>query len=96
MTTTMRANTTGSTILSVCQSTSTWQLVRQMSPRPECLASGLAQVPHRFEVVAVEQKRTIEFSNLQLEGRIDRMDKVAGGHVLIDYKTGRQVSANDW
>ena len=52
-----------------------------------------------FEVVSLEQSRTLEVSGLQLSGRIDRMDRLLegeGGHVLIDYKTGYRVTPKDW
>ena len=43
-----------------------------------------------FAVVAMEEKRKLAVAGLELNGRIDRMDKLeAGGHALIDYKTGR-------
>ncbi|MFN0039047.1 MAG: PD-(D/E)XK nuclease family protein [Burkholderiales bacterium] len=43
-----------------------------------------------FEVVAMEEKRKLAVAGLELNGRIDRMDKLeAGGHVLIDYKAGK-------
>jgi len=49
-----------------------------------------------FEVVAMEEKRKLAVTGLELNGRIDRMDKLeAGGHALIDYKTGRPTS-NEW
>jgi probable DNA repair protein len=49
-----------------------------------------------FEVVAMEEKRKLAVAGLELNGRIDRMDKLeAGGHALIDYKTGRPTP-NDW
>ncbi|MEK6211796.1 MAG: PD-(D/E)XK nuclease family protein [Pseudomonadota bacterium] len=49
-----------------------------------------------FEVVAMEEKRKLAVAGLELNGRIDRMDKLeAGGHVLIDYKGGA-TSRKDW
>jgi len=48
-----------------------------------------------FEVVAREEKRTLEAGGLAFAGRIDRMDRLASGHVLIDYKTGR-ATPRDW
>ena len=49
-----------------------------------------------FEVVAMEEKRKLSVAGLELNGRIDRMDKLgAGGHALIDYKTGRPTP-NEW
>ncbi len=43
-----------------------------------------------FEVVAMEEKRKLAVAGLELNGRIDRMDKLkAGGHALIDYKAGK-------
>ena len=49
-----------------------------------------------FEVVAREEKRALGVAGLAFTGRIDRMDRLAtGGHVLIDYKSGR-ATPNDW
>ena len=52
-----------------------------------------------FEVVATEDRRTLQVAGLSFTGRIDRMDWLpgakGGGHVLIDYKTGRATS-KDW
>lgn len=49
-----------------------------------------------FEVVANEEKRKLAVAGLELNGRIDRMDKLeTGGHALIDYKTGRPTP-NEW
>jgi ATP-dependent helicase/nuclease subunit B len=49
-----------------------------------------------FEVVAIEEKRNLKFANIEFEGRIDRMDKVKEGHVLIDYKTSRSPTPKHW
>lgn len=49
-----------------------------------------------FAVVAMEEKRKLAIAGLELNGRIDRMDKLeAGGHALIDYKAGRPTP-NEW
>lgn len=49
-----------------------------------------------FQVVAMEEKRELSVAGLKLNGRIDRMDKLAsGGHAVIDYKTGNP-SPNQW
>ncbi|MDB5809225.1 MAG: hypothetical protein JWN94_1347 [Betaproteobacteria bacterium] len=53
-----------------------------------------------FEVVSREERRTLEVAGLAFTGRIDRMDWTSdgvpvGGHILIDYKTGR-ATPNDW
>jgi len=49
-----------------------------------------------FTVVAMEDKRKLAVAGLELNGRIDRLDKLdAGGHALIDYKTGKPTP-NDW
>jgi ATP-dependent helicase/nuclease subunit B len=49
-----------------------------------------------FEVAAREDKRKLRVAGLELEGRIDRLDRLAsGGHALIDYKTGRPTP-NAW
>jgi probable DNA repair protein len=50
-----------------------------------------------FEISALEEKRTIAVAGLELSGRIDRMDSLeSGGHALIDYKTGINVSPKQW
>lgn len=49
-----------------------------------------------FAVVATEEKRKLVVAGLELNGRIDRMDRFeSGGHALIDYKTGRPTP-NEW
>lgn len=49
-----------------------------------------------FTVVATEEKRKLVVAGLELNGRIDRMDRLeSGGHALIDYKTGRPTP-NEW
>jgi RecB family exonuclease len=49
-----------------------------------------------FEVVAMEDKRKLSVAGLEINGRIDRLDRLAsGGHALIDYKAGRPTP-NDW
>jgi RecB family exonuclease len=49
-----------------------------------------------FTVVAMEDKRKLAVAGLELNGRIDRLDRLeAGGHALIDYKTGKPTP-NDW
>lgn len=64
------------------------------------LAREWLQVERRrgdFEVVAVEQKVALEIGGLSLSGRIDRMDRLAdGSHLLVDYKTARQLSPRLW
>ena len=50
-----------------------------------------------FDVVAIEQKRSLEIGGLAFSGRIDRMDRLADGtHALLDYKTGNRVTPGDW
>jgi probable DNA repair protein len=54
-----------------------------------------------FEVVAREDQRTLTAGGLEFSGRIDRMDRLgdrnaAAVHLLIDYKTGRQLSPRAW
>jgi probable DNA repair protein len=49
-----------------------------------------------FEVVALEEKRRLRVAGLELNGRIDRMDRLgSGGHAVIDYKTGR-TTPQEW
>src|SRR5205814_9816260 len=52
-----------------------------------------------FQVMAIEEKRTLSVAGLEFSSRIDRMDRLLegeGGHVLIDYKTGYRVTPKDW
>jgi hypothetical protein len=48
-----------------------------------------------FTVVAVEESREATFAGLQLRLRVDRMDKVGDGLVIIDYKTGK-AETSQW
>src|SRR5882762_8113418 len=50
-----------------------------------------------FSVVGVEDKRKISFAGLEFDARIDRMDKLSsGGHAIIDYKTGGNITPRRW
>jgi ATP-dependent helicase/nuclease subunit B len=50
-----------------------------------------------FAVVSIEEKRDLKVAGLEFQSRIDRMDKLqAGGHVLIDYKSGRMMGTRQW
>jgi RecB family exonuclease len=44
------------------------------------------------DVIAVERPFSIPVGEHQVSGRIDRIDRVAGGIAVIDYKTGRNVA----
>ena len=49
-----------------------------------------------FEVIAQEQPIKLEFGGFRLNGKIDRIDRLADGStLLIDYKTGR-ASRSGW
>jgi probable DNA repair protein len=48
-----------------------------------------------FQIATVEEKTTIQVGDLSLRVRADRIDRVAGGELLIDYKTG-EVSTASW
>ena len=49
-----------------------------------------------FTVVAIEQKMDIAVGALEFSARIDRLDRLeAGGHALIDYKSGG-ANRRDW
>ena len=41
-----------------------------------------------FEVVATEEKRAVTVGGLGVNVKLDRLDRTANGHVVIDYKTG--------
>ncbi len=50
-----------------------------------------------FKVVATEQRQQIEFNGLNLTLIIDRIDELENGErLLIDYKTGADLNANQW
>src|SRR5688572_22171640 len=51
-----------------------------------------------FEVVKVEEPMQLSAGELQLAGRIDRMDRLVdgGGLAVIDYKTGANMSTMQW
>jgi hypothetical protein len=49
-----------------------------------------------FEVVATEEKQTVELGGVQLNLRRDRVDKLPDGRsVIVDYKTSR-LAAKSW
>jgi probable DNA repair protein len=50
---------------------------------------------NEFEVVQREQSVSIELGPLKIRGRADRVDRVADGLVVIDYKTG-QANPSSW
>jgi ATP-dependent helicase/nuclease subunit B len=50
-----------------------------------------------FEVIHIEKTQAVKVAGMAFSGRIDRMDRLAaGGHALIDYKTSRNPTANQW
>ncbi|HEX5477458.1 MAG TPA: PD-(D/E)XK nuclease family protein, partial [Burkholderiales bacterium] len=57
---------------------------------------GVERARKPFEVVAVEKPIALRLGTLELAGRIDRLDRIAGGHALIDYKTSRAPSPKHW
>ena len=49
-----------------------------------------------FTVVANERKSRLTFGGVEVEARLDRMDRLAGaGHAVIDYKTG-EAKIGQW
>lgn len=48
-----------------------------------------------FTVVSTEDNATVEVGGLRLNLRLDRVDQVEGGRLILDYKTG-EVSLNGW
>ncbi len=51
---------------------------------------------HPFRVIGCEQETEIRLNDLNIKGRLDRIDDVEGiGHAIIDYKTGK-VNVQKW
>jgi probable DNA repair protein len=48
-----------------------------------------------FEVVAVEEKYPVTFGGITVDAKLDRMDQLAAGRAIIDYKTG-VCSVSHW
>lgn len=58
---------------------------------------GVEKERKDFEVVAIEEERTLEIEGLSLKGRIDRLDRLPDGtHVLVDYKTSKNLTPKMW
>ena len=49
-----------------------------------------------FEVIGLEQKAEVEVGPLTLRVRVDRIDRVADGHLFVDYKTGSSANPSQW
>jgi ATP-dependent helicase/DNAse subunit B len=49
-----------------------------------------------FSVLPPEQEQTVPVGPLELTVRPDRIDKVEGGFVFVDYKTSFDLSTDDW
>jgi ATP-dependent helicase/nuclease subunit B len=50
-----------------------------------------------FKVLAHEQTQEVLFAGLAMKLRLDRIDELGdGSQVIIDYKTGQDVSVGDW
>jgi probable DNA repair protein len=50
-----------------------------------------------FEVTAIEDRRALAIGPLSLNGRLDRVDRLADGRtVIIDYKTGAKGGVRSW
>ena len=50
-----------------------------------------------FSVACVEERLVAELNGFRLTCRLDRIDELAsGGVAIIDYKTGRNATPNDW
>lgn len=50
-----------------------------------------------FSVEQIEEEIKVDFEDLKLTLKLDRMDKLqSGGHAIIDYKTGKTNSVSSW
>jgi len=48
-----------------------------------------------FEVKALEVKKTLKLAGIKFSMRLDRVDNVGGGDIVIDYKSGK-VTPHGW
>ena len=49
-----------------------------------------------FTVVSTEETKTFRYAQLELVGRVDRVDQIGdGSHIVVDYKTGKP-NVNAW
>ena len=69
----------------------------ELSRLHKLITEWLAQEKSRpaFEVTAREQLSTVDFGDLQITLRLDRVDKIDDQTLVIDYKTG-EVSPSHW
>ncbi len=59
------------------------------------LALETARAP--FAVMGREEPRPVSVAGVRVETRLDRVDRLEdGSHVVLDYKTSREVDAADW
>ncbi|MGA1577119.1 MAG: PD-(D/E)XK nuclease family protein [Steroidobacteraceae bacterium] len=49
-----------------------------------------------FEVVGTEQKHTVELAGLQIDCSVDRVDRIDGQLLVIDYKTSKTLKTASW
>lgn len=47
-----------------------------------------------FQVLAVEDERPLAFGGVSVKARLDRMDAIAQGRAIVDYKTGECATAS--
>lgn len=72
-------------------------LERQRLTKLLCTWLDVERERGAFAVLAVEQQQNVAFAGLELRLRIDRIDRLPDGRVLlIDYKTAAQCSPQDW
>jgi ATP-dependent helicase/nuclease subunit B len=57
---------------------------------------GLERLRDKFEVFAHQQSVEVELGGMTVKGRIDRIDRVDEGFVVIDYKTGADYKPGHW
>ena len=50
-------------------------------------------LPHESEIIAREKPFEIEWHGLQLQGKVDRIDRTTDGLVILDYKTSATTPA---
>ncbi|SHK91380.1 RecB family exonuclease [Pseudonocardia thermophila] len=59
------------------------------------VADYAAELPADVEIAGLETWVSVSTGRIVAEGRVDRIDRRGGEHVIVDYKTGRRPTPED-